>query len=71
MILTFAGNDGLDAVELVQGFERGQVVDIKMKNLVTDLAKHRVFKLEETELDSVLSLRFWLVRYSLLAVLVF
>ena len=42
----------LDVIQLVQRFERCQVVHIQVQYLVAYLAQHRVVELEETELHA-------------------
>ena len=43
----FAGEDGADVGELVEGLERGEVVDVEVQELVADLGEHGVVELED------------------------
>lgn len=49
----FAGEDGLDVGEFVEGLEGGKGVDVYAEDFVTDGTQHGVVKLEETELYAI------------------
>ena len=50
---SLAGEDSFDAVEFVQGFDRGEAVDVETEDLVANLAEHGIVELEETQLHVV------------------
>lgn len=52
----FAEEDFAEGGELVEGLERGEVVDVEAKELVANLAEDRVVQLEKAELHTVLTL---------------
>ena len=47
-----SGDDLLDVVKFVEGFEGGEVVDVKAEDLVADLTEHGIVELEERELHA-------------------
>ena len=53
----FSLEDFPEGGEFVEGLERGEVVDVKAEQLVTDLAQDGVVELEEAELHPGLGLR--------------
>ena len=53
----FSVNDFLDLVQFVERLQRSEAVDVEILDFVTDLAEHRVIKLEETELHAALAHR--------------
>ena len=48
----FTGDDLLDVVEFVEGFEGGEVVDVEAQDFIADLAEDGVIELEEGELHA-------------------
>ena len=61
----------LDFIQLVQGFQRSEIIHIEIQDFITHLAKHRVVQLEKAELHTVAirgNFGRWLGRYTLLAI---
>ena len=52
-----SGEDFLNVVELVEGFDGGEVVHVDAQELIADLFEYRVVKLEEAKLDVLFPFR--------------
>ena len=50
LLALFAGDDGFNVVEFIECLHRREVVDVEVKDLVANLAQHRVVELEKREL---------------------
>ena len=48
----FKSGQFLDVVQFIQGFQRGEIIDIEVFDFVADLFEHRVVELEKAELNS-------------------
>ena len=69
--MLFSSHNLLNVIQLVQRFERREIVHIEIQYFITHLTKHWVVQLEEAELHSI-ALRSdfsrWLGRYTLLTI---